>query len=235
MRRRNKKVINATREIFNNISFRSRLERNCYKMLLESGLPFSYESEKIILKEGFSPSNLILYAPIKYKGKLSKTLEYQPGRLRAITYTPDFKVVYNNFIFYIESKGNPNDVYPYKKKLLLDLLMKRNDGYKYIFIEPHNLSQMEEAINFIKNIMNTPTERIHNLIPNLNEKDRILGFGFLEKRDFESLKSLVSSAIYKLKKTLKKEGLSKEIIETEICGLIKLEAEIDIYMTLSDI
>ena len=47
---------------FNNIKFKSRLEVSCYKLLIEAGLNPSYESEKIILWEGFKPLKIFYYS-----------------------------------------------------------------------------------------------------------------------------------------------------------------------------
>lgn len=46
----------------------------------------------------------------------------------------------------------------------------------------------------------TPVERIRKLISLLPEKDINLGYKFLDSRDFSSLKELVDSAIFKVKR-----------------------------------
>ena len=120
----NKKIKNATIEIYNGITFRSKLEASCAKLLDELNVPYQYEPFKIILLPTF-----------KY---LSKTL-------REWSYTPDF-VVYNNII--IEVKGFPNDVWGYKKKMILKYIVDNN--YNYEFYEVKNKSQLRSLILELK-------------------------------------------------------------------------------------
>lgn len=148
----NKKILGTKTKIYKNIKFKSTLECNCYKLLENSGLEFSHEAEKTTLQESFKPT-IDIWAPSKVKGinKLTPLLEKQTGTLIKITYTPDFIVIKGNYKIYIEAKGKPNDVYPYKKKLFLHSLELKND-YTYIFMEPHNLRQMKQAIEIINNL-----------------------------------------------------------------------------------
>lgn len=148
----NKKIHNATKNEYDGIKFLSVLERSCYKKLKEAGLDFSYESEKIILWEGFKPSFYII-APKKLRpGKYTKELYEQTKKIINITYTPDFIVIKDNYKIYFDVKGNVNDVYPIKKKMFLKTLEERDDGYTYMFIEPHSVAQMKEAINLIQKL-----------------------------------------------------------------------------------
>lgn len=149
----NKKIKGAKEVIFEDIKFKSRLEMACYKKFKEEGLDFSYESEKVILWEGFKPSSIQIYSPKKAgRGSYRGDLELQEKKLLNVTYTPDFVVVKDNCIIYLDVKGMPNDTYPIKKKLFLKVLEERNDGYNYIFIEPHNIRQINQAIEIIKNL-----------------------------------------------------------------------------------
>lgn len=120
----NKKIKNATIEVYNGITFRSKLEASCAKLLDELNVPYQYEPFKIILLPAF-----------KY---LSKTL-------REWSYTPDF-VVYSNII--IEVKGFPNDVWGYKKKMILKYIVDNN--YNYEFYEVKNKSQLRSLILELK-------------------------------------------------------------------------------------
>lgn len=149
----NKKIINATIVVYNNIKFRSKSELACYKRLEESGLNFSYETEKIVLWEGFKPSSVLIYYPNKIKaGSYNRELILQEGKIRNITYTPDFIVTKGNYKIYIEYKGNPNDSYPRVRKMFLKYLESKKDGINYIFIEPHNIRQVKQAIDIINNL-----------------------------------------------------------------------------------
>lgn len=149
----NKKIKGAKEVIFDNIKFKSRLEMTCYKKFKEAGLDFSYEPEKVILWEGFKPSSILIYSPKKEgRGSYRGNLELQEKKLLNVTYTPDFVVTKDKCKIYLDVKGMPNDTYPIKKKLFLKVLEERNDGYNYLFIEPHNIRQINQAIEIIKNL-----------------------------------------------------------------------------------
>lgn len=150
----NKKIKGATPKEYNNIKFRSILECSCYKKLLESGLKFSYEKERITLQEGFYPA-IPIYYPNKVKaGTYAKELTLQNSKIRSITYTPDFIVFKGNYRIYIEVKGNPNDAYPRTRKLFLNYLntLHKKEALKCMFFEPHTVSQMLQAIEIIKKL-----------------------------------------------------------------------------------
>ena len=154
MESNNKKIKGATSTEYNGIKFRSILECSCYKKLELSGLDFLYESEKIVLAEGFYPS-VITYYPNKIReGKYSKDLFLQNSKIRSITYTPDFIINKDNYKIYIEVKGNPNDSYPRTRKLFLSYLedKQQNEELTYMFFEPHNVRQMLQAIEIIKKL-----------------------------------------------------------------------------------
>lgn len=149
----NKKIKGAREVISDNIKFKSKLELACYKKFKEAGLDFSYEPEKIVLWEGFKPSFVDIYSPKKEsRGRYRSTLEKQTKKLLNVTYTPDFVVTKDKCKIYLDVKGMPNDTYPIKKKLFLKVLEERNDGYNYLFIEPHNIRQINQAIEIIKNL-----------------------------------------------------------------------------------
>ena len=62
----NKKVKNATKIEYDNIKFRSILEKDCYILLKEGGLEFEYEKHKFVLCEGFyPPDSLLIYDVFK--------------------------------------------------------------------------------------------------------------------------------------------------------------------------
>lgn len=149
----NKKIKGAKIVEYKNIKFRSKLELACYKKLEESGLEFSYETEKFILNKSFKPENIIIYVPKKLGvGKYDKNLELSNKTILSITYTPDFIVVKDNYKIYFDVKGKENDTYPIKKKIFLKLLEEKNDDINYIFFEPHSVKQMLQAIEIINNL-----------------------------------------------------------------------------------
>lgn len=149
----NKKIKGATSTEYKNIRFKSVLECSCYKKLEDSGLDFSYESEKITLWDGVKLQNTIVYAPKKIRaGKYGKFLELQTRALLSTTYTPDFIVTKGDYKIYFDVKGKENDTYPIKKKMFLRTLEERSDGMKYMFFEPHNVRQMLQATEIIKEL-----------------------------------------------------------------------------------
>ena len=141
----NKKILNAKLTSYNDINFKSKLEVACYKKLAASGLSFAYEPETIIIWQGNKITNTVGYFPDKNKMLVPKT-NY---KLRDITYTPDFKIVYKGYTIYIDSKGHVNDVYPLKKKMFLQYL---NNKVKHLFFEPHSVKQMVQTIDIIKKL-----------------------------------------------------------------------------------
>ncbi len=83
--------------------------------------------------------------------------------------------------------------------------------------------------------MSTPTERMKVCIKYLPSKDINLGYRFLEDRDFESLKDLVDSAIYKVRKNQKNENPKEEYLSLDLGNLSTLKSEVDTYIALLEI
>lgn len=84
-------------------------------------------------------------------------------------------------------------------------------------------------------------ERMRKLLNNLPKSDQPLGEQFIQSRDFESLKDLVDSAIYKVRKHKAKkdeEGvvpLKQEYLDVDLTELSNLKAEVDVYLTQLEI
>lgn len=156
MEEENKKVKNATKIIYKDIKFRSILECNCYKLLeVEEDFHVEYETKKTVLLQGFYPSSSLTIYDV-YKPRLKKRIfALDTQKILSMTYTPDFYLRYKGYEIFIESKGNPNDTYPLKKKLFLYFLEEQAilTGKKYMFFEPHSKKQMKEAIQIIKNLV----------------------------------------------------------------------------------
>lgn len=72
--------------------------------------------------------------------------------------------------------------------------------------------------------------RIKQLIPSLPEKDRELGYKFLESRDFEFLQDLVNSTLYKVRKAKIVGDISNKLMAVDIDELRRLKSEIDTYV-----
>ena len=122
----NKKVRNATENVYDGITFKSKLETYVYKQLKAHNLKAEYE-------------------PIKFE--LIPSFIFCGKKIRAMTYTPDFVGDY----FIIEAKGKPNDVWPYKWKWFMWMLLNKNLADKYKLFVVHNQKEVNECIKQIQN------------------------------------------------------------------------------------
>lgn len=157
----NKKIKNASPCIFNDIKFKSKLEKDSYILLSNLGFSPLYESRKFYLTS-FTKCDIPCYSKetlsehakrVKEQGNCPTGLSLDSQILRDITYTPDFYFLYNNTNVYIEIKGFQNDVYPYKKKLFRQYLNNKwLEGQKSIFFEINSLYQLKQAIEIIKKL-----------------------------------------------------------------------------------
>lgn len=138
----NKKIKNARESTFNGITFKSKLEESFYKTLMAAGLEPDYELTKFVLVEGFKPT-----VPFYNRSK-SKVFRMDMTKVRDITYTPDFTILYNDTLFIIEAKGIENDTFPLKKKLFRRLLESMEMPCAYF--EVHTKKELLEVIKIIK-------------------------------------------------------------------------------------
>lgn len=76
-----------------------------------------------------------------------------------------------------------------------------------------------------------PIERMRKLLNSLPKSDITLGKQFIQSRDFESLKDLVDSAIYRVRKNIKSENPKQEYLDVDLTELSNLKAEVDVYLT----
>lgn len=121
----NKKIKGATSVVIDGIKYRSKLESRCAQILKENDILFEYEPFRI-----------------EYLPKF----EYKGTKYRAAYYTPDF-VVDNKYI--LEIKGYANDVYRYKKKLVLLKLLQTNT---FDFVEIKTLTELKKWIKKYKDL-----------------------------------------------------------------------------------
>lgn len=77
--------------------------------------------------------------------------------------------------------------------------------------------------------MSTQIETIRRLIVYLPKKDIQLGYKFLNRRDFDSLKELIDSAIYKVEKNLASENPKDEYINLDLDMMNELQQEVYLY------
>lgn len=138
----NKKIKNARESVFNGITFKSKLEESFYKTLKAANLDPNYELMKFILIDGFRPT-----VPFYNRSK-SKVFRLDMSKVRDITYTPDFTLLYNDTLFIIEAKGIENDTYPLKKKLFRRLLESMK--VPCVYFEVHTKRELLKVIDIIK-------------------------------------------------------------------------------------
>lgn len=159
----NKKIKNATTVEYAGISFRSTSEKNMYKKLISLGITPEYEPDHFILLEKITPSKAwyIDGIPVNTKSKNPETgkmdiLTDKPQSLQDWEYTPDFKIKMGDLIFYIEAKGFPNDLWPYKRKMFLHYIQKLPNTY---FFEVHSTRGLLTSVEVMKKLYETSTTR----------------------------------------------------------------------------
>ena len=78
--------------------------------------------------------------------------------------------------------------------------------------------------------MSEPVKRMKALICSLPERDIPLGHKFLNERSFDSLKELVDSAIYRVRRSLKSNNPKEEYLKVNLEDLNRLKSEVDMYI-----
>lgn len=186
----NKKVKNATKTTESGIDFKSKMETIVYRTLLEEGITPSYEGKTFVLSPRVRPS-------VPFYNRMGRNFISNMKPIHAITYTPDFTFEYNDMLIIIEVKGFENDVFPVKKSLFRKYLETLEQPS--MFFEIRTKRELLDALKIIR--MESPQiQKIRKLLLYLPEKDIPIGNKILEKRDFEELNCLVSSAIIKVEK-----------------------------------
>ena len=141
----NKKIKNATEDVYNGIEFRSKLEGRLYRKMLKLGLNPEYETETIVLWNGFRPSQPFYIDGVPQITKKSLI----PLLLEDWKYTPDFILRFGDCKFYLEAKGQPNDLWPYKRKLFLGWIEKQHNCF---FFEVKTIRGLVRSIELMKQI-----------------------------------------------------------------------------------
>ena len=159
---KNKKVLNATSTIQENIKFKSILEKTIYNALIQNNINPSYELYTFELFEGFIPITPFYDQETSKQQKqrllsgdtsIGKQLILKNKKIISIKYTPDFYFKYNNINVYIETKGKENDVFYIKKKLFIHYLDNKylKTGVKSIYFEIRTKKQLLQALNILNN------------------------------------------------------------------------------------
>lgn len=143
----NKKVRNATPNVYNGIEFKSILEKSIYKNLLEAGITPEYESETFTIWRGFKPE-VPFYDRQKIRGVKMWKNTLNKKTLQDMTYTPDFIFKYHDIKVIIEAKGNENEQFPIKKKLFRAYL--ETCDYPVIYAEIFTVRQLKEFLEELR-------------------------------------------------------------------------------------
>ena len=141
----NKKIKNASPLEYDDIYFKSQLEKMIYQTLREQGFPVKYEPHKFVLWQGFRPT-----VPFYDKDKYTRMLKLESKKIIDITYTPDFVFTDNGFLVIIEAKGMENDCFYLKKKMFRKWL--EDNHPKSIYFEIYTKKQLLQAISIIQNL-----------------------------------------------------------------------------------
>ena len=140
----NNKVKNAQIIVYNEITFKSKLDLMAYKLLEEKGFNPQYEQNTFIIWQGFKP-----VVPFFTKNKARQIINNNK-KLINITYTPDIYFEYQGYKVIIEMKGFTNDVYPIKVKLFRKYIEQLQDSNKYLLFELYTKQQLLTAIQIIE-------------------------------------------------------------------------------------
>ena len=145
-----KKVVNATKVVYDEIQFQSTLERTMYlklKTLFEYGKTFFYESSFVTLIEAFTYDN-----EIWANKKSNKSFVLQRNKTRPMIYTPDFSSHSDltKATWIVECKGHENERWAVVFKLFKLWLSKNNPTCKVYC--PANINQCEITIDKLKEL-----------------------------------------------------------------------------------
>lgn len=155
----NKKIINAKSVESEGITFRSKTERTIFQKLVSLGYSPEYEPDTFTIWNGFEPTK-----PWYEEGNPHVTKKKDPvtGKFTVPTnkvpviedwrYTPDIKLKKGNCTFYIEVKGFPNDLWPYKRKIFLRKLEEYPNTY---FFEVKTIGGLLRSLAVMEQIYET--------------------------------------------------------------------------------
>lgn len=213
----NKKIKNATPINFQDLKFKSTIEKTIYLALIQEGIVPLYEGFTYTLSDSIRPGITPYYTRRKVNGKNVLALEMSP--LSSVTYTPDFTFLYNGIFVIIEVKGFVNDTYPLKRNLFRKLLEEVEIPTMYF--EVRSKKELLLALEKVK--METPKIRqLRKLILNLPEKDIPACNRYLENRDYESMQQVVDAAIKRVKKD------EEKYVDIDLDSLYVLQSELTI-------
>tara|TARA_R100001443_G_scaffold20648_1_gene32836 strand:+ start:223 stop:681 length:459 start_codon:yes stop_codon:yes gene_type:complete len=143
-RRKGRKITKAKKHIADGITFASGLELYCYKALKKAKIPNNYEGKTFELVEKFRFDGLLMD---KGKTKGKTVYKEKTGKVRNISYTPDFINLDQGFI--IETKGLRTAEFKMRFKLFLKYLYDTNQHLD-VYV-PSNQKEVDATIDLILN------------------------------------------------------------------------------------
>lgn len=164
------RIQGTTPKEYNGVHYRSTLEADTAKNLTLLGIPFSYESRRITLLEGFR-------------------CNYQKDKVRAIHYTPDF--IIGNII--IECKGFETPEWKQKKKYVFKYLMENEPNT--FFYQTHDsgkdillaLDRHWPFLGFQVKVTSKPTKKVPSVTQFFNSINEAIEALTLKEKAIGSL------------------------------------------------
>jgi uncharacterized protein YjhX (UPF0386 family) len=143
-RKKGRKITKAKKHTLDGITFASGLELYCYKALKKAKIPHEYEGRSFELVERFKFDGLLMD---KGKTKGKTVYKEKTGKVRNISYTPDFINLDEGFI--IETKGLRTAEFKMRFKLFLKYLYDTNQHLD-VYV-PSNQKEVDATIDLILN------------------------------------------------------------------------------------
>lgn len=222
----NKKIKNAHKVVYDNITFDSDLEKLVYKTLVEQGIHPAYEGTTYVLVPDIRPTK-----PFFVRGPKTG-FHYEMKPLPSITYTPDFSFTLNGIYVIIEAKGKPNDVYPYKRNLFRRIVEEMTTPT--MFFEVRSKRELLQALEIVR-METQELINIRKLIPCLPDKEIPTANRLLADRDFVGLEGEISRVISKIEKDRKKKESEQKYSGIDLASLYDLVTNISMITIHEDI
>lgn len=217
----NRKIKNTTPVVYDNIHFKSTIEKTVYNTLIQQGITPVYEGVTYTLSDKIRPCVTPYYVRRKTKEGNQLSLDMSP--IDDITYTPDFTFRLNGIFVIMEVKGFVNNVYPTKKNLFRKLLEFVEEPT--MFFEVRSKKEVLKSLEIIK--MESPQiQKFRNLITKLPEKDIASCNRYLDRRDFVGLQQVVDLAVRRIEKDREKEAENQKFADIDLDSLYILQSEL---------
>ena len=217
----NKKILNATPVDFQDIHFKSTIEKTIYKALIQQGITPLYEGFTYTLSPDLRPQKVPYYTRRKERGVPQTKLCLEMSPIDPITYTPDFTFMLNGIFVIIEVKGFVNDTYQLKRNLFWKYL--ENDDGPVMYFEVRSKKELLRALEVVR--METPQiQKLRQLVPKLLEKEIPACYKCLDKRDFVGMEQIVDTVIRRIEKDREKQ--EQKYADIDLDSLYVLQAEL---------